>query len=63
MKIDRSSEPSWRPLPAQTPESKGGVKRSQTGILVAVETQMTRMEESWRHYVKDFPLQREIVQV
>jgi hypothetical protein len=47
--------------PARTPASKGGVKRSQTGILVAVETQMAPAEESWRHWVKDFPLRTESI--
>jgi hypothetical protein len=47
--------------PARTPVSKGGVKISLMRILVAVETQMTPAEESWCHWVKDFPLQRESV--
>jgi hypothetical protein len=34
--------------------SKGGAKRSPTGILVAVETQMALVNESWHLYVKDF---------
>jgi hypothetical protein len=37
------------------------MKRSPTGILVAVETQMASAEESWCHWVKDFPPQRESV--
>jgi hypothetical protein len=35
------------------------MKRSLMEILVAVETQMAPTEESWRRWVKDFPLQRE----
>jgi hypothetical protein len=31
------------------------------GILVAVETQMVPAEESWRHWVKDFPLWRDSI--
>jgi hypothetical protein len=42
-------------LPARTPVSKVGMKRSPTGILVAVETHMVPTEESWHHRVKDFP--------
>jgi hypothetical protein len=45
--------------PARTSTSKGSVKRSPTGILVAVETQMAPTEEYWHRWVKDFPLQRE----
>jgi hypothetical protein len=45
--------------PARAPMSKGGVKRSPMGILVAVETQMVSTEEYRCHWVKDFPPQRE----
>jgi hypothetical protein len=41
--------------------SEGDTKRSSTEILVAVETQMAPMEESWHHWVKDFPPQRKSV--
>jgi hypothetical protein len=58
MKIDQSPEPLRSP-PARTPASEGGMKRSLTAILVAVETQMAPTEESWHHWVKDFPPQRE----
>jgi hypothetical protein len=43
--------------------SEGDTKRSSTEILVAVETQMAPMEESWHHWVKDFPPQRKSVNV
>jgi hypothetical protein len=64
-----SSEDEDRPItrafpegpPTQTPTSKGGVNRSQMGILVAVETQMVPAEESWHHWVKDFPLWRDSI--
>jgi hypothetical protein len=41
--------------------SKGGMKRSPTGTLVVVETQMELAEESWHQWVKDFPPLRESV--
>jgi hypothetical protein len=37
------------------------MKISPMGILVVVETLMTPAEESWCHWVKDFPPQRESV--
>jgi hypothetical protein len=46
---DPPLEPSQRGLPAQTPVSKGGVRRSPTGILVVVEIQMALVKESWCH--------------
>jgi hypothetical protein len=47
--------------PSQIPASEGSAKRSPTGILVVVENQIVPVEESWHHWVKDFPPQRESV--
>jgi hypothetical protein len=59
MKKAQSLECSRRGCPVQIPMSEGGVKRPLMLILVVVETQTTPVVESWRHWVGDFPLQRE----
>jgi hypothetical protein len=40
---------------AQTPMSKGGVRKSRTGILMAVKIQTAPTEESWCHWVMGSP--------
>jgi hypothetical protein len=56
---DQSSEPSRRSRPIRTLVSRGGVRRSPTETLVVAEIQMAPAVESWRRWVKDFPLGRE----
>jgi hypothetical protein len=45
--------------PAQTSMSKGSMRRSPTGILMAVGIQMAPAEESWCHWVMGSPPWRE----
>jgi hypothetical protein len=47
------------PSPGSNTGEQGWREEISDEILVAVETQITPVEESWCHWVKDFPLQRE----
>jgi hypothetical protein len=51
--------PESPPPPGSNTGEQGWCEEISDEILVAVETQITSVEESWCHWVKDFPLQRE----
>jgi hypothetical protein len=59
MKTNPPLGPSQRDLPAQTLVSEGGKRTPLIGILAVVEIQTVPVEESWRRWTEDFPLQRE----